>query len=281
MTIAPDPVEITPPHSSDAYRRRRGLGLWAVLGLCLVSLAVGVGLAAYAPRWWPIRETESALLTEPTPRPLTPPVAPPTAEPTESPTTGDGLESRLLALEVGQDRTTEAAAAALAAALLAEAAETSRPFAQELTALERVLPLSADTLALRRLAQTGAPTRSALAAEFDDAAAHASIAARDPGERGAFFDRVGYALASIVTIRRVGSTVGDQPDAVLARAERQVDEGDVDGALTTLAALPPNAARAMSGWRGAAERRAEIDRHVVAIRARALANLAELSGTGA
>lgn len=282
MTIAPDPVEITPPHSSDAYRRRRGLGLWAVLGLCLVSLAVGVGLAAYAPRWWPIRETESAPPPfAPTPRPLAAPAAQPTAEPAESPATGDGLESRVLALESGQDRTTEAAAAALAAALLAEAAETSRPFAQELTALERVLPLSADTLALRRLAETGAPTRSALAAEFDDAAAHASIAARDPGERGAFFDRVGYALASIVTIRRVGSTVGDQPDAVLARAERQVDEGDVDGALTTLAALPPNAARAMSGWRNAAERRAEIDRHVVAIRARALANLAELSGAGA
>ncbi|HEX5775325.1 MAG TPA: hypothetical protein VFX95_01465, partial [Caulobacteraceae bacterium] len=84
-----------------------------------------------------------------------------------------------------------------------------------------------------------------------------------------------HALSSIVVIRRVGSTVGDGPDAVLARAERQVDEGDIDGALTTLNALPPRALRAMTVWRAAAERRAEIDRHVVALRATALANLAE------
>jgi hypothetical protein len=140
-----------------------------------------------------------------------------------------------------------------------------------------VLPLSPQTVALRRLAQTGAPTRSALAAEFDDAAAKAAVAARDPGERGGFVDRLSHALASIVTIRRVGSTVGGRPDAVLARAERQVDEGDIDGALTTLNALPRPAARAMAAWRVGAERRAEIDRQVTAIRATALANLAQVS----
>ena len=169
----------------------------------------------------------------------------------------------------------DAAAAALAAALLAEASSSSRPFEKELAALEQVLPLSPDALALRRLAQTGAPTRSALAAEFDDAAAQAAVAARDPGERGALLDRLTHALSSIVVIRQVGSTVGDSPDAVLARAERQVDEGDIDGALTTLNALPAGARRAMAVWRAAAERRAEIDRHVVALRATALANLAQ------
>ena len=75
----------------------------------------------------------------------------------------------------------------------------------------------------------------------------------------------------------MGSTIGGSPDAVLARAERQVDEGDIDGALTTLNALPPSSLRAMTAWRAAAERRAEIDRHVVAIRATALANLAQVS----
>jgi hypothetical protein len=284
MTIAPDPAEITPPHSSGAYSRRRGLGLWAVLGLCLLSLAAGAALAAYGPHWWPIRETEGAFAPlTPTPRPLTTATTPPAATPVEdtetATVTGDvsGLESRVQALETGQERTIEAAAAALASALLAEAAATSRPFEKELAALEQVLPLSPDALALRRLAETGAPTRSALAAEFDDAAARASVAARDPGERGAFFDRVSQALARIVTIRRVGSTVGAHPDAVLARAERQVDEGDIDGALTTLNALPPSGLRAMGVWRAAAERRAEIDRHVVALRATALANLAQVS----
>ena len=282
MTIAPDPAEITPPHSSDAYVRRRGLGLWTVLGLCAASLAAGIALAAYAPHWWPKRETErpfASLTPASTPAAtgsLTTPTATPMA-PTEPSPDVSGFESRLAALETGQDRTMDAAAAALAAALLAEAASTSRPFEKELAALEQVLPLSPDALALRRLAQTGAPTRSALAAEFDAAAAQAAVAARDPGERGAFLDRLRHALSSIVVVRRVGSTVGDNPDAVLARAERQVDEGDVDGALTTLNTLPPRARRAMAVWRAAAERRAAIDRHVVTLRATALANLAQAS----
>ena len=284
MTIAPDPVEITPPHSSGAYRRRRGMGLWAVLGLCAVSLAAGLALATFGPHWWPVRETERpfAALT-PAPKPEVTPAAEAPAVVAKAPASPApssdlmGFEMRLDALEAGQGKTMDAAAAALAAALLAEAASTSRPFEKELAALEQVLPLSPDALALRRLAQTGAPTRAALAAEFDDAAAHAAVAARDPGEQGAFFDRFIHSLSSIVVIRRVGVTVGNAPDAILARAERQVEEGDIDGALTTLNALPPRARRAMAVWRAAAERRAEIDRHVVALRATALANLAQAS----
>src|SRR5690606_36575202 len=92
------------------------------------------------------------------------------------------LEARVRTLETAQARTTDAAAAALAAALLADAAESSRPFADELAALERVLPASADAPALRRLAQAGAPTRAALAAEFDEAAARTVVAARRPAQ---------------------------------------------------------------------------------------------------
>lgn len=282
MTVAPDP-EITPPHSSDAYRRRRGLSIWWVLALCAVSLGAGLLLATFGPHWWPVREKErpfAALTAEPQPTAPTATAEPPVIVPeavNEAAPTPDlmGVEMRLDALEAGQDKTMDAATAALAAALLAEAASTSRPFEKELTALEQVLPLSPDALALRRLAQTGAPTRSALAAEFDDAAAEAAVAARDPGEQGAFLDRLTHALSSIVIIRRVGLTVGDSPDAVLARAERQVEEGDIDGALTTLNKLPVRARQAMTPWRAAAERRAEIDRHVTALRATALANLAQ------
>lgn len=277
MTIAPDPAEITPPHSSAAYARRRGLGGWTVLGLCAASLIAGAALAAYAPRWRHVEETQVPAPARPLVTPTVQTPALPVPAPSEP--TGDvtGLQSRVQALESGQDRTVQAAAAALAAALLSDASRTSRPFTRELTAVEQVLPMSPDTAPLRRLAQTGAPTRAALSAEFDDAAAKAAVAARDPGEEGGFLDRLSFALASVVTIRRVGSTVGDQPDAVLARAERQVDEGDIDGALTTLNTLPVGARRAMAAWRLGAERRAEIDRHVVAIRATALAGLAEVT----
>lgn len=283
MTIADDPVEITPPHSSANYARRRGWSGWTVLALCLFSILLGAAVALSAPAWWP-REPEVAAPTAETPRPVAETAHPiVTAEAEPAAPSGDvsGLEARVAALEAGQDRTAQAAAAALASALLAEAASSSRPFDRELAALEKVLPLSPDAMALRTLAQRGAPTRAALAAEFDDAASAASLAARDPGEQGGFFDRIGYALASIVTIRRVGSTVGNSPDAVLARAERQVEEGDIDGALTTLSDLPPASQRAMSEWRAGAERRAAIDRRVASLRATALVNLARVAERGA
>jgi hypothetical protein len=74
-------------------------------------------------------------------------------------------------LETGQQRALDAAGAALAAATLADAARTARPFAEELAGLERVLPPSPDLRALGRLAQSGAPTRAGLAAEFETLAA--------------------------------------------------------------------------------------------------------------
>lgn len=284
MTLAPDPTEISPPDFPDVYARprRKGLGGGWIVTLCLVSLMLGAGAGAYI---WSIRPfkhaTVSATATPQANHALVDaaPTAPPDTVVTPEPTAPDvsSLESRVQKLETSQTRTVDAAAAALASALLAEAADTSRPFDRELAAMERVMPLSPDAMALRRLAQTGAPTKTALAAGFDEAAARASVAARDPGERAGFIDRLGFALANIVTIRRVGSMKGSTPDAVLARAERQVDDGDIEGALVTLNALPPKSADAMADWRLGAERRATIDRRVASIRATALANLAAVS----
>ena len=71
---------------------------------------------------------------------------------------------------------------------------------------------------------------------------------------------------------------GDSVDALLARAERQVEDGDLDHALRTLDRLPAKARDAIGGGRSRAERRAEIDRSAAALRARALQALAAASG---
>ncbi len=280
MTIAPDPAEITPPRDPATYARRRGPGLWLVAAACLVSVAAGIGIAFWGKDRLPaLRAPEPAAVR---PAPLSPPtrLLPVPQQDAFAPAPGQdlgALEGRVRTLETAQARTMNAAAAALASALLAEAAESSRPFAAELSALDRVLPMSPDALALRQFAEAGAPTRAALAAGFDDAAARAAVAARDPGERAGPLARLTHMLSAIVTIRRVGSTTGDGADAVLARAERQVGDGDIDGALHTLAELPEPAQQAMAGWRAGAERRAEIDRRVAAIRASALADLAQVA----
>ncbi len=82
-------------------------------------------------------------------------------------------------------------------------------------------------------------------------------------------------------IRRVGDVPGDGVDALLARAERQLDDGDVDHALRTLEALPPASREAIAPWTARARTRAEIDRRISAVRAQALEDLARTARGGA
>jgi hypothetical protein len=202
-------------------------------------------------------------------------VAAPTALP--DPTASADVErlgARLTALEAHETRTSQAAAAALAAAAAVEASQGSGPFAAQMAGLVAISPPSPELIALARLAEAGAPSRAALAASFPDYAARAASAARAPGDGAGLGARIGYELSRIVTLRRVGDVQGDSVDAVLAGAERQVEDGDLDHALRTLDRLPPKAHEAIADWRGRAERRADIDRNAAALRARALQALA-------
>jgi hypothetical protein len=285
MTAAPDSAETVAPRDPSLYAPRRGLGagFWGMIVFGIVCVAIGVAAARFGPAWLaraPTPSTASFALPEPSALPLSaaePPTGPVVAEAALAPTVEVArLEARIALLESGQQRSLDAAAAGLAAAALAEAAQSSRPFAEEMASLEQILPLTPDLRALARLAQDGAPTRAGLADEFERLAARAATAARDPGRNADFLTRLRHALASVVSIRRVELTQGTSSDAVLARAQRRLNEGDIDGALEALDLLPVEARSVLAAWRAAAERRVEIDRHVAAVRADALAGLAQV-----
>jgi hypothetical protein len=276
------------PADPTVYRRKGlGLGVWLTLALCALCIVGGVIIGIYGAALFPKKDavatSQPALprASDIDPLPL---AAPPAADLIGSvdapgaPADVASLSARVNRLELGQARTAQAASAALATSALIQAVQTSRPFAGELAAVESLLPQAADVAALRRVAQTGAPTRTALAAEFPAAAARAIAAARAPGEDAGLLDRLRHALGSIVTIRRVDYVKGDGPHAVLARAEASVGEGDVEGALAELDALPPAARDALSGWRARAERRAEVDRRVAGIREASLRALQDSLG---
>jgi hypothetical protein len=287
MTLAPDPVDSDAPRDPTLYRRRRllGPGFWALIVFGIVCVAAGVALARFGPTWFSRARTQPAIqqpVIDPTPPPSAasqPLRGAPSAAAVPPPASEDvtQLEGRVAVLETGQQRALDAAGAALAAATLADAARTARPFAEELASLERVLPLSSDLRALARLAQDGAPTRAGLADEFETLAGRAAVAARDPGRNADFLARLRHALSSIVSIRQVGSTQGQSPEAVLGRAQRLLNEGDIEGALAAVERLPPVAQAVLSPWRAAAERRVEVDRHIAAIRADALAGLVQVT----
>jgi hypothetical protein len=290
MNADADPVEIAAPSDPALYARRRvmGPGVWAWLLLCLVCVGLGAAFAWFGPSWFAAKPTvpEAPVSATPSPSPIAERVTAGTALALESPepvapvpaqAEVERLNGRITALEASQKSVADAAVAALAVATLAEAAGTSRPFGPELLALERVLPGSPDLRALEPLSRTGAPTRAGLATQFGNLAGRAASAARNPGVEADLFSRIRYALSSIVSIRYVGSTKGSTPDAMLARAQALLDEGDVEGAVAALDPLNDSSRDVLAPWFVAANRRIEIDRHVSAVRTDALAELARVS----
>lgn len=283
--MSADPADLAAPRDPADYRRPRGRGLrlGGVLAFGAVCMIGGGALATLAPKLLAGRPA-ARLWVEPAPAPAPPapavagpaPTPAPAVEPAASSADLARLNARLAALESQENRTSQAAVSALAAAAVVEAAQSSRPFPEELAALRAAAPAAPELAALTRLAETGVPSRAALAASFPDYAARAIAANHKPAEGASFGDRVVYALFQIVSLRRVGEAAGQGVDGQIAAAERLVEDGDIDAALRHLDKLSPAAQAALSPWRARAERRAEVDRLAAAIRGRALRDLSGL-----
>ncbi|HEV2365802.1 MAG TPA: hypothetical protein VGS12_16550 [Caulobacteraceae bacterium] len=281
----PDTADLAPSRDPAVYGRTRILSpaFWAMMGFAVLCILSGVAVVTVIPRW-----TSSLNRPPPAPAPAAPPAletpAPAAAAPlaVAAPPASDlaGLEGRVDTLESGQSRALAAAAAALAAADLTEAASSGRPFADELAAAERVLPGSPELTALRPLARAGAPSRAALAADFSDLAAQASVAARRPAKGASVLAQIGYALSRIVDIRRVDANAKG-PDALIARAERAAATGDLEAAIDLVGALPPQARAPLQPWLAQARARIALDRTLAALRLQALSGLAQAQGAAA
>lgn len=290
-----EPDHSTAPnfHSTPKARRRSllGLGFWLSMVFGLVCIGLGVFIGLYGPQVF--RQTGSSASPAAAETGAVQPSASGSVDLATAPdkearvdvpkaTVADAelfaINQRVGRLEADQHQQAAAAASALAASALQQAAQSSQPFDEDLKAVEPLLPANTDLRALRRLAQAGAPTRSALASSFPEVAAKAAVAARTPGKDSGPFAEALHVLASIVTIRRVDKVSGTGPDAVLARAERLLNDGELDATLKALDGLPKDAQDSMAQWRSGLERRAEIDRRVGALRASALKDLSHVAG---
>jgi hypothetical protein len=281
MTMSPPEPDL--PKDPAEYRPKPllGIGFWALIAFGVLCVLAGAAVAMLGPRLLPVDPKPHAAPARPhaaaapqAPSTLPIVVASPAADEVAR------LNARIAALENQGVRTTEAAAAALAAAQLVDASQGSKPFDRELAALRATTPGLPELAALTRLAQTGAPSRTALAAGFPPFAAKAARRARKPPQNADLGRRIAYVAAKVVTVRRVGETTGTSPDAILARAEQALQEGEVVPALKALEGLPPKARDALAPWREQAERRAQIDRQVAALRLRAVRAL-QAPGPGA
>jgi hypothetical protein len=171
------------------------------------------------------------------------------------------------AAEEAETLRAEAEAAAAAAARDAAisrvraAIENGEPYAEDLAALDGMdLPE-----ALTGPAEDGVPSLAALVEGFPTAARDALDASIRATMGDGALDRVSAFLRVQTGARSLEPRPGDDPDAVLSRAEAALRAGDLESALAELAALPDPGQAAMAAWTDAAR-----SRHEAASAARAL-----------
>ncbi len=114
-------------------------------------------------------------------------------------------------------------------------------------------------------AESGVPTLTALNEGFDEPA-RAALEQSLRGNMGSTWsDRVGSFLRSQTGARSLTPQEGDDPDAVLSRASAAVTAGDLQTALTEIAALPEAAQTALADWVGLANLRIDAQAATVAL----------------
>lgn len=140
------------------------------------------------------------------------------------------------------------AAAAAAVGRLQTAVDTGAPFADLLSELGPSLPDS-----LMAHAETGVSSLTVLQDSFPETARAALEAAlrADMGET--WTDRATSFFRSQTGARSLTPQEGNDPDAILSRAEAALATGDLTLTLSELAALPESALPAVAEWRAKAE----------------------------
>lgn len=147
------------------------------------------------------------------------------------------------------------AAARLALGDIAAAFDSGAPFDP---ALADVSTAGVDIpAALRDAAETGVPTLSELQDSFTPAARRALGASLSAVDAGSVTDRFALFLRSQTNARSLSARDGDDPDAILSRAEAALRAGRVASAINELDALPDAGRAAMVDWIAQAQLRAD------------------------
>ncbi len=102
--------------------------------------------------------------------------------------------------------------------------------------------------ALGDLAETGAPTLQALQQDFPAAARLALERTASVDTDASTPDRIGAFLRNQLGVRSLAPRDGDDPDAILSRAEAALNAGDLATALQEIDTLPADGQAALDDW---------------------------------
>lgn len=178
-----------------------------------------------------------------------------------------------------------AEALVLAAGQLRAALSGDQPFQPELKAARALGKDDAEVLkaldVIAPYAEKGIATRNRLADRFANLAGSIVRAARR-GEGGSWVDQVEGAVSTLVTIRRQGGgIVGNTVEAIVARAEAALKNGDLAGSAAELSALDGPAAAEAAPWLAEAKARLAVDDAARTISERAVMHFTAVAGTAA
>jgi hypothetical protein len=191
-------------------------------------------------------------------------------------TNGAEIEQRLAEAEkkLNEPRQDVAVAKAIAAAALKAAIDRGGPFVAELDTFAGVSPDDPVTADLRNFAETGVPSRAELIRQVPDVASSIidSVNKIDPNQ--SWSDRLMVSARSLVKVRPVGNIEGDSVEAIAARMEDEVKNGDLPGAANEWTMLPADAKQASAAFKQSLEARIRVEELVGSALSKAV------SGTG-
>ncbi len=159
------------------------------------------------------------------------------------------------ALKANSEQTARSTLVQAALTRVMAALDSGAPYEAALIDLANASGESAPA-ALAEPAAEGVATLPALIDAFPDAARAALAEARKVQGEEETGNRLGAFLKAQLGARSVTPQEGDDPDAILSRAEAALKDGDIDAALAEIDALPPESQAQMASWREAAETRA-------------------------
>ena len=191
------------------------------------------------------------------------------------------LSSRTRLLEVVQpEHVAGAAAVALAVGQLRAAVLSGQPFSAPLSSVKSILaaeggttPAVTETLrSLDDRASAGVVTLVALRERF--AANAGAVLRAGTLEAEGWMDQTLRRLTAVVTVRRTGEVSGPGTEAILARAESRLGEGDLIAAVAELSALTEAPAAAVADWLESARARLDVEAALADLEAYAVSRVA-------
>ena len=198
----------------------------------------------------------------------------------------DDISGRLVAVEKRQGDTAAVEARAVGLAIAAsEIRRTMRsgaPFGGELATLRALAgadaALTQPLATLEAEAPNGLPTATDMARRFDALIGDIITADRVQNDTS-WYQRVLDRVSGLASVRRIGGdSTGDSVDAVIARTEAELADGDLAGAVAEAATLQGPAGETVAPWLADARDLLAAEDAVAAINTRALAALANLRG---